>query len=743
MTRSGSNGKPKKKHLFIGEPALTVYDSDKHYHPYGILIRGQAMPVITDRPADKSTILKIITTFLSVYIAGVYKTYEEVRKQHEGMLYKINNNMEKLERLYQESKEWEQSLSSNSSLTSSYNSELQHRISNIAYHLAEIETLQQKKRITNTGKNCDWTGILDISCVLGGNVLNVGETTYQIGSLISPDAKRIIGSALGTAISNVGKIASGVFLLGNAAALVYASSEIHQGFINKSLLKKNRAHLRKTFELYPGCFTEKQNIEEIIDTQIHFVKKRNIEYGIVNLIGHALSTAATISGLTVAGVVASLPLTLISLPFNIGSSVSRIIYQYKEQKYKGVATEYAEDYLTNYDILALFKKYKNKPDIYSSTLKELNKGLGESTDKLAVMKSLTILYRLINNKKYKKLSADEKISKIETLLKGKTDWFSPKFSSKDDIEQGKKWVTFRKPTVKGSSLEQTIGSKVKKIYWENKSELKKFLELPNKEANKRIISCAVRCLNNEKCSLTELKKKPFYMTRDRLNDILESLDMQDSKVYKKINHGSELNAQDYKNLAINIAKRGKSSFKAIRFYLADNIVRTSHIVEICEKLSPSYDTPPIKRTLNPNQLLQKDEAEDIAKSIYEKKHAPKSYTQFNEISRNIDKDGNRLIIYSDPFDSNPSANITYFISKNNQLTIRYGNKTSAIIPLQKHTDNNITGIEIHRVHNGRYEGHAIAEQGEGKSNLSDISPNIENWVDMVKRTQNLNNRSFS
>ena len=126
-----------------------------------------------------------------------------------------------------------------------------------------------------------------------------------------------------------------------------------------------------------------------------------------------------------------------------------------------------------------------------------------------------------------------------------------------------------------------------------------------------------------------------------------------------------------------------------------------------------------------SNFLTKQEAQIIAKTLLETQNVPPEYIPFKEIMRTKNEDGSVSIVYQDPYDVSPDKRIMYVVDTNRALTVHHGNAATAIIPVNRQSGLQVTGIEVHTIFQGQYEGgitrQPIAVHGSGESVLKAVT----------------------
>ena len=183
--------------------------------------------------------------------------------------------------------------------------------------------------------------------------------------------------------------------------------------------------------------------------------------------------------------------------------------------------------------------------------------------------------------------------------------------------------------------------------------------------------------------------------------------------------------------------------------------RSADIIPLIPRHSPN----PVPATRHPavvpsaspkavqSKLITKQQAQIIARMLLETQSTPPEYISFKEIMRTKNEDGSTSIVYQDPYDPSPDKRVIYVIDKHLALTVYHGNATTAIIPVKRQTGHQVTGVEIHTIFGGHYEGgiakQPIARHGTGESVLKAVSrieqrksvPSSTHWQERMSSEQ--------
>lgn len=766
---------------------------------------SQVFPGI-GQPIATFCTLGIFTPFVWLGVMGMYSEYKEAEEEYDRILNNKQTTEEKLRDLCASSDKWRAVLLKKHGLeipkkANSYDlaSAKTSDINKIAHHIVELETLNNKEAIACMGKYLGWTGLLGMTGMFTGMLAAMTAAGIEIAvhaQKIDPALALIPTAALELAGTTASTVAGSIFLGSQVVTIGYYSNRLYQGGKTLEALENSE----ETFAIYAKGVKGEENVREMLQMQQHFTNKQcecsKILIG--SQAGMALGTF--LSTFVPGGVVAGAPIAAIAAIPVIIATVGRIIAQKEQEKFQGIVTKFAQKDLESYKLEPLFLKHEKKHgvDCKRQMLDDLGSKLGHTTDRLAVMKELSLLHHVINARYHKpsntfssvsdrfyaawdavrgkRKDPNARMARLDRTLLGNTEWF----------RLNKKYAANQEHTIHGSGLEKTVGLKVRDLHKKYRGDIDGLLHLSRNEANKRIIHCALRCLDKRTSPLDALNTPaPKKWDTKKLVPLLEQLDLEEKGIYKRIAQGQQLTKYDNEKLARVILNKGKATFKAIRFNVGDTIIHTTAIMKCADELKQEEaakqqaaaaailpplaqrkqqdddyvpleageDEPfiPLEHSDEASSPLMRDpsalpsgstlitpsEAARIAKSLFEKKSHLEGYTPFKEIGRRKDAKGNEYVTYQDPFRLDADARIMCIYAPDGKLRVRYGKNATAVMPVQKITDGQVTGIEIHTIHGGNYGGQALAHHGEGESQLesveqmSQVASNDNQWGNQI------------
>ncbi|MCE3232916.1 MAG: hypothetical protein K0R98_1173 [Rickettsiaceae bacterium] len=593
-------------------------------------------------------------------------------------------------------------------------------IDQLAYNILQYETIRNKELIAKLEKNWGWLGALGMSGMFAAVAGSAGKAFNNIlkQEILGPNpADSATKAGFDLASTALNSITGMIFFIGQAAMVGFSINKAREGKMSMDLLEK---HIER-FKEYADDLKSGKDVQEVMKRLHHYQRKTNFEYGIINAVAQIIMAIGSLAGVSGAG----LPITLTCSAVGTGLTgyavSSRIVFMRREKNFKGMITDYSKKYTEKFDLLNLFHEYEKDKNIHQKIIKKLDLANDKSLDRLAMAKLLSLLNHIVNDKKYRDKSPDKQMDLLVKMLKG------------NDIA--------------GSHLEPTPCFKAKNFFALYKNEIRDFLASTGTSRDNANIQLA-------KWS-TDILRKEFTFSPSPSNDIdskkilkiLDQLNLKAEAIYAKLENGEELCSGDYKKLASIIINRTKGSFKAIRMQFSDSITFATEMKTTAEKLKEASITEAdIEKCVEPSlqpisfpagqmdvphamlqqsKVISHSDAALLVEAVYNNKPLPTGYAFYKEIENGIDKNGNKYILYQHPDNSAITEKYIWDKSNNNKLIIQHSHQTNAIFPVAKCTGNITTGLELHSVHNGIYEGGAIAHHGTGISSLHSISNHPE------------------
>ncbi len=531
---------------------------------------GQVMPTNL-APVAASVILAVAIPFVWLGVLGMKNEYEEAKSQFEQIIFRQINAKNKIQDLQNFAQKYRSVLQEKFGLNLEEEVDLQgsvysllHRkdlqkiseIDQLAYQACEYQTLENKKLIAQLGKKFGWTGVVGMSGMFAGMFPSLAISSLEVVQQIQATA------AIESAIIALKLASNSLFIAGEVAMIGYAANRWKQGILANEDLKKAEVAFDKNSAVLKQ--TTQKNIKEIFAKQRRFIQKHSVEYGKATVAGQSLMIGGSSISMTGLGFLAGVPLLGIGLPVTIGAAFSRIFYQDKEQKFKGKNSQYVAENIARLSPIYLFAKHcdKNGKQAQKAILKELDAEFEVVTNKLAAVKSLSLLHRLVNDRKYQNKYPRQKLNELQVLLKRAAE----------------------QNNLKGSDLEGSIIQKVRSFFLEHRDYLlDEILRVENKD------------LANHKLALLSAK---VLLGKDEIGykdgELLEKLDL---------NLVAIMFDPDKKTCARDVIQKSKEALKALRFKIADSIVCVTQVAAAHKVLSDSQREIELKQIVkNPTQF---------------------------------------------------------------------------------------------------------------------------------------------
>lgn len=772
---------------------------------------GQTLPGLAG-PIAALSVLTLATPLVWMGVLGMKHEYAEAREEYDHVLQSSLSTEEKLRQLAEKNAQYRSLIERKIGLPPARPVYMGNRKKPVKHghkelplserdemtlELTELEILRNKELIHRLGEKYGWTGLLGMCGMFAGMVASAGANAVDIAMTATATT-----AALETAATVLEGVSGGTFLVGQAAMTVYAGVRLRQGKIARdALLHQQELFAKHSTGISPASKTQ---VDEILRASIRYIQKHSMEYGGLTIAGQAFMIGGTIAGLTGAGLVATVPLYAVGAPLTIGAAISRIVYQGKETSFQGAAdsSKYARTYLQDYDLLTLFGKefeeHQGQSDATKTILEVLDPALQEASERLAELKSLSLIRHMTNDRLYRNRTVDQKWDKVQARLQP---------------------VTVRNRQLKAmhrSELENTVAGKVSQFLADHEDTVREHLDLSPRDANMVLLENLVRCLGLRKRDDVVIaqgilpdgtllpanppqEKPQRYASNSTLSpqqlnaqtlEVMKNLGLKKHYLYKEVEEKglNRLSDKDLAELTKKTTTLGKTALKHTRFQLAGDMVRVTHIREmqqqlekqatsksvsvtddewwktrngLSEPLQPqvvppqpvyfqdiqlllekepatlsaplrqevpavmpfSRDTRPVYST-RPKPAPAASEIQQLAKAMHESDGVPPGYVTFTEVHRHTDpKTGIEHITYQDPYDASPDKQIHYIRTPDGKLTVEHGRRANALVPVHKHTEGRVTGLEIHSITHGRNIGHTnpLASVGSGVSQLQAIS----------------------
>jgi len=432
-------------------------------------LAGQILPGIA-APIATSIILVVAIPFVWLGVLGMKEEHEEATKELERIIGRSSNVGDNFKDLVEFTVKYQDLLRSKfnidmDGLDSAPGFEIgmvrdenyMKFVENIVDHLS----INNKRIIAELSNRYGWTGVIGMSGMFLGML-------PASASAVLETINTIQASAVLESTSTILQLTAGAcFIPGQAFMGIYAYNRKKQGLIAQDVFLK----IKDTFKESSKDLLRddlRDNVEQVIDKLIDYNKKHSIEYGDLTMVGQAFMIAGTACSMSGVGILASGPLFGVGAPLTIYGAIHRIYYSAKEDGFKGekedldFLSEYVEDILGNINPLTICV---NNIDDDAGKFSQLGDCLNGVTDKLAESKLCSLLFHLLNDRKYK--NKDNKIDLLDEL-------FVNESSGSHDMK------------IKNSHIEDMVVKKVRGIICSDRDAIVSLLEEGNEGLKLRI-----------------------------------------------------------------------------------------------------------------------------------------------------------------------------------------------------------------------------------------------------------------
>lgn len=522
---------------------------DETAHLLGQILPGIGAPIAT------ASILGLATPLVWLGVSGMREEYHGASEQLHDILASQKNTEDKLRALAGFSDQWRHYLTNKLGLepitlagitrTGDYSAE------KLAQEIVKLQNLKDKALIAQIAKRWGWTGIVGMSGMFAGMFPATAAACAEIAEHAGA------GASAGNAASILGMAAGGAFLAGQTAMTIYAANRARMGKHAVTILDD---YIKKIPES-----SVKKHLTEILESQKQYIYKHSIRYGAMTVAGQAFMMTGTALGMTGVGAAIALPFLGVGAPLTIYPAIDRILVQERERGFKGKNTDYTKKILDNKNLANLLLDYADQENSLDLIANELTGTFGQTVEKLANIKLLSLLHHVRNDKSFMSHFLRKKTSTnsqdLLLALKGKI---------KEEASNS---------AIKKSQLENAIVQLIKVKIDENSGKLKQFFDLPSAAANQLLLHETTKVLRQSKnpssyqlLRSVEAKKLPRNKV---INELMKDFASDDHTTYK--DDYTNLNEAEIIQLTRRLIKKGKEAHKHIRFELASSLVELAHM----------------------------------------------------------------------------------------------------------------------------------------------------------------------
>lgn len=510
-------------------------------------------------PAATTGMLALITPFVYFGFLGMKEEYKEACKEFREILQEQTRTADKLRALATNSDKWRKFLARKLNLdirpskqrSLKFPGELNlstRELEEFAYHISHDQALENKKLVLALGKKYGWTGMMG----MGGMFIGMLPTTASTAIDIVKEAGAATSTTL-QAASILGMVANGFFIFGQLGMGAYAFNRYLQGKITEKHLFRNRAQfLKYSSTLTPDTCNQ---VLAHIDKKINFNQWHSIRYGMATIAGQFAMLISTVMSFTPASPFAFVAL-IIGAPTTIIAAIIRIVYEEKEEKFKGTDTPYAQHRLIDFNLFSLLTA-DTKEDSHHYVRKKLDQGLTFYDSQLGHTKLYSILRHIINDSKYKPLSNNEKIARLHEILTSERYSFCKRTSLSRNI------------------LDQTIT--LVQHYTAN-GALTQLLSLDKNQANHILLANTTHCANSTVEAPHQFNLGHTFNQKE-IATLFSCLGLKKTEFYAKLKYAT-LQPKDYPQINEIIIEGLKNSFKFIRGGIIENFIELANIQEV-------------------------------------------------------------------------------------------------------------------------------------------------------------------
>jgi hypothetical protein len=269
----------------------------------------------------------------------------------------------------------------------------------------------------------------------------------------------------------------------------------------------------------------------------------------------------TIVGMTGVGLAVSVPFLAVGASVTVGAAILHILYHNKDENFKGANAQhlpYVKDSALRFNPIFLFAKHSKKSNPHAAVLQELGEELDLTSNRLAAVKALSLLHHAVNQKSYCATpTAEQKLGKLENRLNANQNF------------------------LRGSGLEGVVIRKLHQFVQQNRDEAIKILNSEKRPANFALGNLAPYFLSDDRTQDFSLNLKEKKFSSSQFEQILDK-----QLELKGFFARCDRDGKTHTRVTITTSK---SALKAVRFQLAENIVRVCQLMEVSQNLTDAKE----------------------------------------------------------------------------------------------------------------------------------------------------------
>ena len=423
----------------------------------------------------------------------------------------------------------------------------------MARHMQKYQDLNNQQIVAELNRN---GSLLEIGALASLGVGAIGAIASGVEGIKSTLSSVESAAVTAETAATTAEITAGsFFMFGQVLMSIYAGYRWHKGEkIDKSLQDKLETFNHNNDNLDQSTIN---HINQIVKKQRDFIYQHSIKYGRLMMFGQATALAGTACGLSGIGAIATAPLIGVAMATSAYPAFNKIYYQKKEDNFVGkriLKSGYVKNILKKNEPMQLLleniekeksgteKTSKKELSAYDKTLDHLQTNFKASSKALAAEKLLSLMHKIVNNKKYQKLNAEQKIEVLDNI--------------------------FQNGKIKKSGLEGQIVNLTQSFFNKNRMEIRKFFS--RKDV---MLSDKNDILKNASFDILQSLQdgKEF--------DFASSLTEPEVTGHQKDNLAKSLKAKlegkNPKDAASKTISKAKQACKALRFQLAQRIIYTT------------------------------------------------------------------------------------------------------------------------------------------------------------------------
>lgn len=467
----------KNQNIFskIGSKIKSVDGIDETATLLGQILPGLAGPIAT------STVLTVAAPFVWLGILGMKEEYQEAVHEFNDIVTKETSSRDKLVQLAQSSKQYSDVINRKLGLNIKFDSQIEVKsnklsLNRLANQIVKHQNVRNDKIIAAIGRKYGWNGALGMAGMFGGVV---GATGAAVSDIVSMTTSGTVSSVASTTASIFSYIASGLFIIGQTAMSIYAGTKASQGVKELRNLNNVKHSIQDSIIVDSQI---KRGVTGFLGKAASYIRSNKVKYGIATVIGQSFMFAGVVAGLTGVGLLASVPLFAIGTSLTIVPAIRRIISEGREDRFKGAGAEshkFAQKIKHQFKPLTLLEKYGvEDTGRFIKAEADIQQKFYEISDKIVMAKSLDILTRMVNDRRYRNKTPEESI----------------------EIVKSKLFTSSKRGQVFAEDLEQPIINKIQKFIVNHEEDIIRLLRQDKGVVNKYIISESRNLLKDEKIS---------------------------------------------------------------------------------------------------------------------------------------------------------------------------------------------------------------------------------------------------